>query len=262
VTMSDLASVADDLVVYLRFHISSALRATDPEAIAVAADSACSYYQGVGICELLLDAEVDAFFHHMIRSARSRRWLLRRARLQPGFPDKLLKASNTRGLFAAIVANDFALAKEIAELSANSWNRRVEYEDDFVYAHLLHRVVAGDPPPLLGGILANYRRVLEDVETPRVRLCTGYLEASQDLALEAFVDLLEERRAEMETMKKTSVLATDELFAAWSAIYVEGLAWLRLLTRTGLETEAEYIFCPSLARVGQYAPFVADGLLD
>jgi hypothetical protein len=259
--VDDLADIAEELIIYLRFHVAGAMDAPDPDAVATAADSACTYYQAVAICELLLDAEVDAFFHHMIRSARSRKWLLERAATTAGFPPKPTRASNGKGFFAALVANDWALAKQIADLSPRQWQPTMEYEDDFWYAHLLHRIAAGDAEPALNGALAEYARALEGDEPPRFRLCRALLARTEEPALEAFADLLEDRRKELETMKKTSLLATDDLFPPFAAIYVEGLAWLRLLARAGIATEVEYPFCPSLARAEQYAPFVPDGML-
>src|SRR5580658_1329084 len=129
--MEDLSDSAEDLVTYLKFYLAGAIASNDPAERAGAADAACTYFQGVGICELLLDAEVETFFHHMIRSGRMRRWLLREAQGQDGYPEKVLKSSNTRGVLAALVANDWTLAGDIARLSAQSWNQRVEYEDDF-----------------------------------------------------------------------------------------------------------------------------------
>jgi hypothetical protein len=259
--MGELAEDAEELVTYLGFHIDNLGQATDPEDIAVAADSACAYFQGLGICELLLDAELDPFFHHMIRSGRSRRWLLRRAQKQAGFPVKILKPSNTRGLFGALVAADWALAKEIADLSAQRWDDQWEYEDDFCYAHLLHRRLAGDPEPVQRALLGEYARALDGDEPPRFRLCRGLLDRDGEATAAAFTDLLADRREEMKELGN-SVMGSDELFGPFSAVYVEGLAWLRLLDQAGLPTESEYPFCPSLARVTEFGAYVPGGFPD
>jgi hypothetical protein len=253
--MEDLADVATDLVTYLGFHIDGVHQATAPQAIAVAADSACAYYQGVGICELLLDAEVDAFFHHMIRSARARLWLLRRAQGQAGFPEKILKPGNTRGLWGAILSKEWGLARDIAELSSRRWNPKVEYEEDFRYADFVHRVVAGDSIDVQRGLLDHYARALEGDEPPRLRLGRGLVSGDAGGAADAFSDLIDDRRRELEEIETKTLMGTDELFAPLSAIYVEGLAWLRLLERAGIPTASDYAYCPSLARVAQFAAY-------
>jgi len=263
--MSDLAETAEDLVIYLEFNLAGAAQATDPEGIAASADAACSYFQAVGICELLLDAETDAFFHMLVRSARMRRWLLRRAAQglpdQPPYPARVLKASNTRGLFAALAAGDRPLAAEIATLSATRWNERVEYEDDFWYAHFLHRCVAGDRVEDLRTILAAYTTALDgDVPPPRHRLCATLLappDRQNGDALAAFADLIAARRAQMRDLAETSILSTDELFVPFSSVYVEGLAWLQLLEGGGIVLDEEFAFCPALARDPRYPPVPA-----
>jgi len=261
IDVDELGDIAEELVIYLRFHVLAAMEAPDPHAIANGADAACTYYQGVAICELLLDAEVDAFFHHMLRSARARKWLLERAVAGLGFPEKPLRASNNKGFFAAIVANEWALAREIAVLSPLEWKDGLEYEDDFWYSHFLHRRLVGDAEPVLRAILTEYSRALGGDEPPRYRLCEALLAADHEPALAAFGDLIDEHRQELNTMRERSLLATDDLFAPFSAVYVEGLAWLRLLTRAGVSTDRDYPFCPSLARAEQFAPFAASGIL-
>jgi hypothetical protein len=259
--MPDLADDAEELVTQLNFHIDCAQEAQSPDDIAVAADAACTYFQGVAICELLLDAEIDAFFQLMIRSARTRRWLLLRAQGQEGYPAKIMKPSNTRGLFAAILAKDWTLAKEIASLSSRTWNDQVEYEDDFCYAQFLHGLISGDPPEAQRILLGEYARALDGDEPARFRLCRSVVAGDAEEAQAGFAELIEDRRRELEDLAKT-LLATEDLFTPLSAVFVEGLAWLRLLDRAKLPTEREYPFCPSLARVEQFAPYAPEGFPD
>jgi hypothetical protein len=259
--MDNPATVADDLTAYLNFYIANTGQAVAFDEVAPMADAVCTYYQGVAIMELLLDAEVDTLFHHMIRSARTRRWLLTRAK-GAGATHKLLKASNTRGLFAALVAADWSLAGEIAALSSRAWQERFEYEDDFWYAHFLHRFIAGDDPGTLTSVLAEYARALDGDEPARLQLCRALLAVNQELASDAFEQLLLDRKEQLDEMRATSILATDDLFLPFSAVYVEGLAWLRLLERAGLRTSTEYPLCPSLARSEQRTPYVSLGFPD
>jgi hypothetical protein len=258
--MRELAEDAEDLVTCLNFHIDNLSQATDPDDIAVAADSACTYFQAVAICELLLDDEVDAFLHLMVRSARTRLWLLRRAKGQVDYPGTIMKPSNTRGLFAAVLSKDWMLAREIAELSPTVWDDQIEYENDHRYARFLHRRLAGDPVPVQRTLLHEYARSLDGDEPPRFRLCRALLDADRAEARKAFADLLHERKAELEELAETQ--GGDELFTPLASIYVEGLAWLRLLEAAGLPTKKEYPLCPRLARPDTVPPYVPDGFPD
>jgi len=253
--MDSLDEISGELVTLLNFHIQGALQSTDPRQQLADADAACVYYQAVGICELLLDAEVDAFFHQLIRSAQARHWVLERgAKLRPP-PLKLLKASNARGFHAALAANQWELARQIARVSVPTHAEGTEYEDDFLAAHFLHRYVLDAPQEELHAILDRFEAVLEGGANPRLDLGRHLLARDATGCSRAFTDLIDERDAKLKKMKRESIYATDSLFVPQSSIYLEGLAWLRLLERAALPTEPEYPYCPSLARQTRYTPF-------
>ncbi|QSQ21986.1 immunity 49 family protein [Pyxidicoccus parkwayensis] len=253
--MESLDEVSGELVTLLNFHLEGAEETEDPEQQVADADSACVYYQAVGICELLLDAEVDAFFHHLIRSAQTRLWVLEHGTQLEQPPRKLLKTSNARGLHAALAARQWELARRIARASPTTWMEGVEYEDDFLAVHFVHRHLLGAPPEELRALLDRFETVLEGGPSPRFDLCRHLLARDIPGCTQAFADLLDERTAKLKKMKRESVAASDELFVPQSAIYMEGLAWLALLEQAGIPTEPEYPMCPSLARQSKYAPF-------
>lgn len=257
--MEDLAEISDDLVTYLNFYIYGVEQAPDPAERGMAAQAVSSHYEAVAICELLLDAGIDAFFHHLIRSAQTRRWLLQQSAREEGYPAKALKASFTRPLFDAIAANQFKLAREIAALSPRTWYPEVEYEDDFCYAHFLHRYLLGDAPGRLTPILDQFQVVLEEAPSARLGLCKVLLSRDPQAGEEAFLRLLDERTEKLDRLKKTSAYwdGRDALLYPNTVIFIEGLAWLRLLEAVGINLDDEYRYCPGLARVGGYAPFQA-----
>ncbi len=254
--MESLAEVSEELVTLLNFHVEGATQVAEPLQQLANADAVCTYYQAVGICELLLDAEVDAFFHHLIRSAQSRRWMLERSPSLESPPLKLLKASNARGLHGAMAARQWGLARDIARLSGTACAEGTEYEDDFCCAHFLHRYVQDAPPEELQSILERFEAALEGGASSHFELCRHLLARSQEGCSQAFSELLDERAAKLRKMKRESAYASDALFVPLSSVFVEGLAWLSLMEKAGLKTEAEYPYCPSLARRESYAPFV------
>jgi hypothetical protein len=253
--MESLDEISSELVTLLNFHLQGVQRATDPLQQVIEADSACVYYQAVGICELLLDAEVDGFFHQLIRSAQTRHWALERGMALSPPPLKLLKASNARGFHAALAARQWELARRLALASPTTCAAGAEYEDDFLAAHFLHRYVLDAPRDELAALLDRFEAVLEGGPAPRLDLGRHLLARDAAGCTRAFAELLDERAAKLKKMKRESIYATDGLFVPQSSIFVEGLAWLALLERAGIPTAAEYPFCPSLARQTAYAPF-------
>ena len=256
--MQPLAEIAEDLVLYLNFYIEQVENTTDPEERGGAAVTVSAHYEALGICELLLDGVIDVFFHQLIRSAQTRKWLLERSKTDT-FPDKVVKASLVRPLCDAIAANQFTLARDIAALSPTAWLRDVEYEDDYCYAHFLHRYLLDDPQPALEGILTQFERSLEGGDSPRFRMCSTLLHTHHDQVGEAFHQLLEEREEKIENVKATSAHwdGGDPVLYANASVFVEGLAWLRLLERKGMTMDDEYRYCPSIVRTTNYAPFQA-----
>ena len=241
----------------LEVSIDGVEQATDVADVAEQADAVCTYYQGVGICELPLDAETDAFFHQMIRSAQTRRWLLERcARLPPDQVPDVAIASNTRGLFAALLARQWGLAADISRLSPATPRLDTEYDDDFWYARALHLILLGAPQADVDAALASFAEALQGDDSPRLDLLRALLDRDAEGAAKGFEALLEERDAKLARLKKQTA-SRDSLFKPFSAIYVEGLAWLALLERAGLPTEPDYTCCPALARLKKYAPFQA-----
>lgn len=253
--MRGLGDVAEELVSYLNFYIDGAKRAEDMEQKASFAVATSSYYEAVGICELLLNADPDRFFHHLIRSAQSRVWLLTLAKNSPGVPDKATRASEWRPLFAAVAARQFGLARRIASLTRTDWVPNAEYEDDFAYGHFLNRLLLGAASQELATITERFRRALEGGESARADLCQAALRGDAGACREAFEGLLEEREKKVQETRKTSAYGDDPLFMANAEVFVEGLGWLALLETLGVALSGEFLLCPGPARLREYAPF-------
>ena len=253
--MSELTEACEEIALAIDFHIQGCLRGVAPGSVAADADAVTTYYQAIGICELLLDAEVDAFFHHLIRSAQARRWLLDRSRAAPGHPESVIRASNTSGLFGAIAAFQWPLARDVAARSPVTWLDEVEYEDDFCYSHFLHRYLLSAPEAELASILTRFEAALEGQGSARLGLCRVLSSRDRAAGAAAFEALIEEQSAKIQKMQATSIYATEGLFLPLSSIFIEGLAWLSLLDATGIVLAGEYMYCPSLARKKGYAPF-------
>ena len=255
--MTNLLETSEDVVTYLNFYIYELENSPDPVQKGKYAMAVSNYYEAVAICELLLDAEVDTFFHHLIRSAQTRKWLLEQSKRDKGYSPQALKASYIKPFFDAIVANQFNLAIEIARLSPKTCYPNVEYEDDFYYAHFLYKYLMKEHEDELIEILNKFYKVLEGMESARFKLCWTLLKKVTEGCKEAFNDLLSERELRIEKIRKHSSYGdgSDALFFPNSVVYLEGLAWLRLLDRAGAKMDYEYKYCPEIAKTTTYAPF-------
>lgn len=254
--LRDLSEIGDDLAAYLEFYIGEAQAATTPEDMAAAAMTVSAYYEGLALTELLLDANTDAFAHHLTRSGQTRVWLLDRVERTPESA-KALKASYLRPFVDAIAAKQWGVARAIATRETAEWTPRHEYEEDFCYAHALHRIVRGDGPEAARPVLDRFEAALDGDDDPRLDLCRALLDPDQAAADTAMHDFLDQHADRVEAVKEESEYweEGDALLYPSVFVFVEGLAWLALLERVGLVMDDEYRFCPSLARQLASAPF-------
>jgi len=72
--------------------------------------------------------------------------------------------------------------------------------------------------------------------------------------------LIETQQQYFGRMAQTSSFAGDPVFVPLSSIYVEGLAWLRLLESQEIHLLEEYAMCPSMARSPRINPFRGPGI--
>lgn len=202
----------------------------------------------LAILALLGKASTDGFVHSCTRAARARRLYLRRL-VEAGIDRAHHRVSGCyEPLLDAVAAGDMALVGEIAQLTPTDFRPPDEYEDDYCYAQIVerlcrNRVPEEDLPPLLD----RFETYLAGADNPRLSVCHALAARDPEQFSEAFVSYL----TEFETRIQKNV-ARGELedvhVLAQRHVSVEGLAILRLAGRRGIATEAEYRYCPSLAR--------------
>lgn len=255
--MEDLLDIGDDLCTYLNFYILDIEKTNDPELVAAAAATISDHYEALGIVELLVDANTKDFYNHLIRSAQTRRWLFSHIDLEKRLPDKFVKASRVRPFLAAITANQFDLARDIARLSSSIWKPDWEYEDDFLYAHFLHKYMLHNSANELKVILSDFEGVLEGQESTKLKLCNLLVNPDGSAAETIFEELIAEREVHIENLKIHSAYwdGGDAVIMPNTLVYIEGLAWLKLLESVGIRLNDEYRFCPSLVRGIIIEPF-------
>lgn len=241
----DLSDVGSDLAVYLDAAIDDAQAAPDAAARGRAAQAVSAFRESLALVELLLDANVGGYAEHLARSAQTRLWLLEAT---AGTDDRSRRASYDPPLHHALAVGRRDLARQIAAASGTEWMPRAEYEDDFLYAHALHRhLLAPDEP--LAPLLDRYAAVLDGGDDPRLDLLRALAARDRDAAADAFAAWMEQRAANVEAMKATSSHwdGGDAVVYPLAFVSVPGLAWLRLLADAGLALDDEFQACPALA---------------
>ena len=215
-------------------------------------------FEARGIGHLLLDFDPAALHRNLQRSAHARRFFLRKSREQ-GSPDPTFVAlSRTDALFDCIAGGDWALAKDILDLSPLSWMPDGEYEEDYCYHGLIHAYVAGtrgwgDPDMALRW-LRRLEPIVENIpdsaiDVARLELCESFLAAQEDIFWRGFETLV---RISADAAAAVP-LADGRVFefpwvAAERYISVELLAWIALARDRGFRPpQQEYDRCPSVA---------------
>lgn len=256
----NLLDLHDHIQIYLDFVVEFVERDPSIQSLGKRCHDISRHYRALGVCALLAEGDIDAFFHSLIRSAQTRRYFLDRCRRENHISDFYLAASFNGPFFDAVAADQFRLAEAIARLSPQEWRERDEYEDDFAYTHFLHRLVLNptEGPTEGPAVLERFERALEGAASPRLGVCRAILARDTDAFESAFVDLLAAREAEIAAARSTA--ETEEVtFEPEAGLFVEGLALLKLAGRLGLTPAPEHPMCPSIARRTDYRPFVLAG---
>jgi hypothetical protein len=208
-------------------------------------------FQATGICHLLERSDAEAFRVNLIRSAQARRFYLKRARSAGSPDDRRLALSRSQAFLDAVVAGNLALAREIAELSPDTWLANREYEDDFHYFLFLHIIVKRPqdlPVPLLEGHLQKLEQALEGAASTRLAICRALLARDPRAFAEALGALVAERRENFDE-ERSRVAESDGLFWPRSFVFIEGLALLKLAEVLGMKVEEEFPMCPGFGRL-------------
>lgn len=202
----------------------------------------CGCFRRLGIVELFMSGLPEGLFENLSRSARAFLFYL-----EP-LPDSAKVTSKAEPFFDAVASNDIAAARGIAERSRQSWNEGEEYEDDFLYVHILmERFALGKEPAQLMGALRRYEEVLGSGDDPRLELCRALLSGEQPL-FDAMLDMLIGDRMRSMQKKADEGLLSPNDSATVAHLWVELLAILKFAEKAGLKTSTEYPFAPSVAR--------------
>ncbi|MCP3168888.1 immunity 49 family protein [Myxococcus qinghaiensis] len=208
-------------------------------------------HRRLAFCALLVDARPHAFFHHLCHSAHARHHFLRLVADGHGADPRFLCATREFPFIDALAAGQLDLAVSLARLAARKHEPTLEYEDDFLLYHFLHQYclkLKGVGASDLSAILKRWDVVLEGGSDTYLEMCRALLAhevSAFDEALQATIDA---RLLKFSRLTRDSG-PNDELRKTEGALFMNGLALLRLAEMQGLETRREYVTIPSLARL-------------
>ena len=211
-------------------------------------------FRAIAIMALLVGADSDLFHHHLIRSGLIRKSYLERLQKKGITGDHHQCSGRYEPFLDAVAADDFDLAKAIANLSPVEMQKGHEYEDDFCYARILHGIASEAGNGEIRPLLEQFEAYLKGEASARFDAAKALANRDQQAFEEAFEALLAEQEERIRANIKRGQLEEPGVIAN-RLVFVEGLALLRLAEKQGLTTELEYRYCPSLARVPMTRPF-------
>ncbi len=214
----------------------------------------CGKLRGLAIVALLTQGDADKFCHNLMRSGRVREVYLQRMREHGVESDHHLASGRFAALMDALASGDVDLAHRIAWASPRAFSPQREYEDDFAYAQVLHRLIHGvTSAKVYEPFLAQFAAALKGAPSPRLDVVTALIHRDQAKFDEAFAALLAGRERQIRADLARAQLESPMVLAE-RQVFIEALALLRLAERQGLQTQADYLYCPSLARRPLRAP--------
>jgi hypothetical protein len=206
-------------------------------------------YRILGICALLQRSDQSTFAAMLSKSGHVRAEFLKLVGQGLDVPAKYICASKNIGFSAALAAGDIDTAKRIAFLSPQSHFQDVEYEDNFLFFHFLHRIlVADEDEDELNRLVARWAVVLEGESSGYLDVCRALLPGDGGDFEDAFDSLIQSRWRQLKEYKET-VGYDHEMFAAEGQVFIEGLAVLRIAEMKGLAASGEYRLIPENARL-------------
>jgi hypothetical protein len=203
----------------------------------------------LAICSLLLDADQEAFARQLYKSGRARLVFLEKVDAGLAADPKTICTSKDIGFTAALAAAHLEGATQIANLSPQTHFSGVEYEDDFLFFHFMHRMLCDpDDRDELQALLDRWEIVLAGDDSGYWDACNGLLADDDADFAEGLESLITFRQTQLRNYRD-EVTCDEELFAAEGKVFIEGLAVLRLAEIKGFEMQDEYELMPQLARV-------------
>ncbi|OJH37382.1 Imm49 family immunity protein [Cystobacter ferrugineus] len=205
-------------------------------------------YHRLALCEMLADVRVDRFQVLLCKSALVRIHLMRLAASGKAAHPLTTCASQNFSFVDAITAGQLDLAVELARLTSDRHEPRSEYEDDF----LLHRFMQKRLLHLHAGedhdfqsLMDRWERIVEGEHAPYFDVCRALLQRDGEGFHDALLAVIEERGR----LFRQKDVYPEDARRTDGALFMNGLALLRLAELNGMPTQREYPNIPHFARL-------------
>ncbi|MCY1046196.1 hypothetical protein OV208_33100 [Corallococcus sp. bb12-1] len=245
----DLETIQDNAWFALGNALKSISEKTDAERTGRAHGVAAFMYHRLALCELLAEARTDRFQVLLCKSALARVSMLRLATSRR-FEPILLCGSRNFSFVDAVAAGQLDVAAELARLSPDRHEPRCEYEDDFLLHRFmqkrllhLHLHMAEDHD--FQAMLERWAHVVEGEHAPYLDVCRALLLRDAETFHTALLASGEERAR---LFRKKDAYPEDARRTD-GAVFMNGLALLRLAELSGMPTQREYPNIPDMARL-------------
>lgn len=253
----DLAPIHETIVQEARELVGVVASAAPLPEIGTVYEDLSDHFRALGICHLLVHADVDAFRENLTRSAAARIDYLRRAQAESLGPCRHRALGRSDALLDALAARSWSQACEIRALSDQDWTPSGEYEDDHAYLAALARVAADQARASdatdLESACERFERALEGQASTRLDVCRALACADADAYAGAVVSLMTERSEALESAREGRE-TYDILFWPQSFVSSEGLGLIQLGGLLGWSLPPRIPLCPDPARFADVCP--------
>jgi hypothetical protein len=157
-----------------------------------------------------------------------------------------LCASRAFPFLDALAAGEPDTAADIARLSATTWMKDDEYEDDFLYMRFLMELTVDRHSARLTDGLRRLQEVAADREPERLGICEALLAADRTV-FDTAMERLELKRREELAIQRKNPGAAPQLLETEPFVFIEGLALARLAASLGIGLLHQYPGIPALA---------------
>ncbi len=257
--MTRLAALREDSGRAIQRLIHQVEPAVGRDALVRDVEELCLHFHVVAVATLLVDGNPQGFFLNLCRAAENWRRLLKFLHIK-ALP--LPASRHTEPLLGAAASGHWELARQVAELSETGWLPEEEYRTEHARAQLLHALIALGTKEAVLPRLESLEAFGGEKDTDLAACARTLLDGDGAAFTEAFrhAGLVHgediERRAKLFTTPVTR-------FAPRRAIWLEGLALLRLTERAGIATyEEHFLYCPPLARLPMTETYRGDWVVS
>jgi hypothetical protein len=244
--MARLAALREDSGRAIQKLVRQVASTAEREVLVRDVEELCMHFHVVAVATLLVDGNPQGFFLNLCRAAENWRRLLKhlRSRSLPLPPSR-----HTAPLLGATAAGAWDLSRQVAELSETRWLPEEEYRSEHAQAQLLQALVESGAREVVLPKVEALEALGDEGGLDLVACVRALLDGDGAAFTEAFRHGVLVHGEEVEKRAKLFTTPVTR-FAPQRAIWMQGLALLRLAERAGIAPYDEHFrYCPPLARM-------------